>query len=183
MTTVLHRIVANVASVVSGSSLMTKPARIGASLSHCDNRVAVRGKATFTSVSCRLLYIRDTVTHIFDLNMRLPRVVGTLRKPCCRDLIRMILVHLVDLVAIFFLLTGVVIGVLDVFGVVICHCLKSINKIDEFKTTIDIFIKSSDVVDNISVFNLRSTLMLRQKYPQVVRIDLAMGVLVNQSED
>ena len=95
----------------------------------------------------------------------------------------MILVHLVDLLAIFFLLTGVVIGVLDVFGVVICHCLESIDKIDKFKTTIDIFVKSSDVVDDISVFNLRSTLVLRQKYPQVVRIYLSMGVFVNQSED
>ena len=96
---------------------------------------------------------------------------------------RVILVHLVELLAIFFLLAGVVIGVLDFFGVVICHCLKSIDKIDEFKTAIDIFIKSSDVVDNVSVIDLGGALMLRQKDPQVIRIDLAVGVLVNQSED
>jgi len=95
----------------------------------------------------------------------------------------MTLVHLFELLTILVLLAGVVIGVLDVFRVVIGHGLKSIDKIDEFKTAIDIFVKSSDVVDNVCVINLRSALMLRQKDPQVVCIDLSVSVLVNQSED
>jgi len=83
MTTVLHRIVTDVAGVLSGSSLVTEPAWVGASLGHCNHRVAVRGQAAFTTVSRRLLDIGDTVAHIFDLNMGLPRVVGTLSEPGC----------------------------------------------------------------------------------------------------
>ena len=67
--------------------------------------------------------------------------------------------------------------------VVVCHCLQGIDKVNKFETSVHILVVPLDVVHDVRVLQLLGALVLREKHSQVVRVDHAVGVLVDYPED
>ena len=67
--------------------------------------------------------------------------------------------------------------------VVVCHRLQGVHEVNEFETSVHVFVVPFDVVDDIRVLQLLGALVLREEHSQVVGVDHAVGVLVDYPED
>ena len=76
-----------------------------------------------------------------------------------------------------------IVSSLDRLRLVVSHSLQGIDEVNKLETPIDIFVKTANPVHYITMLYLRRTIKSRQKYAQVVRIDLPMGIPINHSED
>ena len=67
--------------------------------------------------------------------------------------------------------------------VVVCHCLQGVDQVNEFESSVHVLVVPFDVVHDVRVLQLLGALVLREKHSQVVRVDHAVGVLVDYPED
>ena len=76
-----------------------------------------------------------------------------------------------------------IVGVLDNLWLVVRHSLKCIDKVNELKPAIHVFVETSNPINDVCVVDFRRAIVLRKENAQVVRVDFAVRVLINQAED